>query len=85
MELAGWITRIAESNDKREKIVALTEKAQQTVPLWLQSIDELQKQTLNDISVEDIEVFDRVLKKMRQNLTEDTYKQQNTNIENKIE
>jgi DNA-binding MarR family transcriptional regulator len=68
MESMGWITRVIDLNDKREKKVALTAKAKKFIPLWIKSTDDLQKQVLKDIPDEDIAVFDRVLDKLIENL-----------------
>ncbi len=68
MESMGWITRIIDLNDKREKKVTLTDKARKAAPLWIKSIDDLQKQVLTGIPNEDIAVFDRVLDKLIENL-----------------
>jgi MarR family transcriptional regulator, transcriptional regulator for hemolysin len=64
MEMMGWITRMVDATDKREKKVLLTDKAKKMVPYWLHSMDELQKQLLKGISEDEIEIFDRVLDKL---------------------
>lgn len=68
MEKAGWITRIVDENDKREKKSILTEKAKTHLPLWLTLVTDLNTQAINGISNEDLAVFDHVLNKMLENL-----------------
>lgn len=68
MENCGWIMRIVDENDKREKRVELTDKARERFPELLQMIDELQKQILNGIPSKELDIFDRVLGQIRGNL-----------------
>jgi DNA-binding MarR family transcriptional regulator len=68
MEKCDWIVRIVDENDKREKRVELTEKAREHFPELLQMIDDLQGQILNGILLEDLDVFNRVLEQVRENL-----------------
>jgi len=68
MEALGWIDRIPDEKDKREKKASLTEKAQINIVTWLNIVTDLNKQALNDISSADIAIFDHVLDRMLQNL-----------------
>ncbi len=69
LELAGWIIRIVDKNDKREKKAVLSDNAKKTIPGLLKSIDEFQGEVINDISAPDIEAFDRVLTKIYKNVS----------------
>lgn len=69
MEAAGWVKRVVDANgDKREKKVALTDKAREYLPIWLKSISDLETQALNGIADEEFAVFNRVLEQMLGNL-----------------
>jgi MarR family transcriptional regulator for hemolysin len=68
MVSAGWLTRLVNESDKREKKVALTEKAKEYLPTWLRSINDLETTALNGIESEEAEIFNRVLKRMIVNL-----------------
>ncbi|MBP2651703.1 MAG: transcriptional regulator SlyA [Firmicutes bacterium] len=71
MEMMGWISRIVDPDDKRKIKVILTTKAKRTVPIWLKVIDDLQEQVLKGISAEELEVFDRVLERLFENLNKE--------------
>ncbi|MEW9669855.1 MarR family winged helix-turn-helix transcriptional regulator [Ammoniphilus sp. 3BR4] len=67
MEQMGWVTRI-DGTDKREKKVILTKKAKDHLSLWFQDTNSLEKKLMDEIPLEDIAVFDRVLDKMIDNM-----------------
>lgn len=71
MEKAGWINRIVDENDKREKKSILTDKAKAHLPNWLAVASDLNTQAIKGISTEDIAVFDRVLNQISENLKND--------------
>lgn len=68
MESSGWLTRMVNENDKRERKVTLTDKATKSLPTWTSLSYELQQQALDGISTEDIETVDRVINQMINNL-----------------
>lgn len=68
MEKMGWIKRIADENDKREKKSILTDKAKSHLPIWLEIANDLNKQAISGISIEDVAVFDHVLNQIFKNL-----------------
>lgn len=68
MEESGWLTRVVNLSDKREKKVALTDKAKAALPLWQESIDDIERRAVEGIKREDVETFNRVLKQMIANL-----------------
>ncbi|MDR3563709.1 MAG: MarR family transcriptional regulator [Negativicutes bacterium] len=68
MEKSGWIRRTVDEKDKREKRVALTDKAEKQFPIWLEMVTELQQRGFTDISEEDIAGFDKVLDQLIKNL-----------------
>jgi DNA-binding MarR family transcriptional regulator len=67
LEEMGWVIR-AEGEDKRERYVSLSPQAVEKFPEWLEAADQLEKAALRDISEEDLATFNRVLKKMNDNL-----------------
>ena len=68
MEKMGWVIRTADEHDKREKRIELTDKAKEQFPNWLKLIEDLQADILCGITSEDIEVFDRVIEQLQENL-----------------
>lgn len=72
MEQQGWITRVADDNDKREKKVALTQKAAEHLSIWTNIADRINQNALADIASEDIAVLDRVLNQVFHNFKKDT-------------
>ena len=68
LEKMGLVMRTVDPHDKREKQVELTDKAKQNYPALLDLILDLQSRILEGIPQEDLEVFDRVLEKMEENL-----------------
>lgn len=68
MEKMGWIVRVVDQTDKREKRVEFTDKAREQFAFWFSLIDDLQSQILYGIPREDLEVFDRVLEQIEENL-----------------
>ncbi|BBB91445.1 MAG TPA: MarR family transcriptional regulator [Methylomusa anaerophila] len=67
LEAAGWVIRSTDDKDKREKKVTLTDKARSHLPIWLQTVIDLETQELKGISNEDLVIFNRVLEQILQN------------------
>lgn len=67
LEEMGWVIR-AEGEDKRERYVSLSPQAVEKFPEWLEAAVQLETSALRDISEEDLATFNRVLKKMNDNL-----------------
>lgn len=68
LEEMGWIIR-SEGDDKRERYVSLSPQAIERFPEWLQAASELEAVALRDLDEEDLATFNRVLKKMNDNLS----------------
>ncbi|MDR3588323.1 MAG: MarR family transcriptional regulator [Negativicutes bacterium] len=68
MESAGWITRFADKNDRREKKVVLTDKAREQTAVWTNMAGSVNQEALAGISGEDIAALDRVLAQLLHNL-----------------
>ena len=67
MEKKGWIKRNV-SDDKREKLITLTDKAKKHLPSWSQAVIDVQNQAYQGISKEDIDIFYSVIDKILSNL-----------------
>ncbi|WNC14645.1 MarR family transcriptional regulator [Brevibacillus brevis] len=67
LEEMGWIVR-AEGEDKRERYVSLSPLAIEKFPEWAKAATFLESAALQDIAEEDLATFNRVLKKMNENL-----------------
>ncbi|WP_103104736.1 MarR family winged helix-turn-helix transcriptional regulator [Brevibacillus reuszeri] len=68
LEEMGWIIR-SEGDDKRERYVSLSPQAIERFPEWLQAASELETVALRDLDEEELATFNRVLKKMNDNLS----------------
>ncbi|MBP2628059.1 MAG: transcriptional regulator SlyA [Firmicutes bacterium] len=68
MEKAGWISRIVDKNDKREKKSVLTDKAKAYLPIWIEIVNDLNKQAIHEIPSKDMAIFDHVLDHILENL-----------------
>jgi len=68
MENLGWVSRSVDERDKREKKVQLTERSKQYLPVWLEMSKNLHHHALDGISIQDVEIFERVLDKITLNL-----------------
>ncbi|MGN7469171.1 MarR family winged helix-turn-helix transcriptional regulator [Brevibacillus sp. SAFN-007a] len=67
LEEMGWIIR-SEGEDKRERYVSLSPAAIERFPQWLQAAQDLEAVALRDLDEQELAVFNRVLKKMTDNL-----------------
>jgi len=68
MENQGWITRVVDENDKREKKVGLTNKAKDHLSIWTHVASNINQEALAGIASEDIAAVDRVLNQVLTNL-----------------
>ena len=67
MESIGWIIR-KEGRDRREKLISLSETAQEMIPMWQEEVDSFEEKALQDINDEELlRAFD-VLQKIIRNL-----------------
>ena len=68
LEMIGAIKRIQDAKDKRKNCICLSEKAKIKKSEIDGSIQNLNTKVINGISKEDLEVFEKVVKKMEENL-----------------
>lgn len=68
MEEMGLVIR-TEGKDKRERNIKLTEKACEMFPKWQEAAESVELEAVNNISEEELESFNKTLKKMMMNLS----------------
>ena len=68
MEEIGLVIR-TEGKDKREKHIELTEEAYEQFHKWYEVATSIELEAINDISEEELEIFNNVLQKMMINLS----------------
>lgn len=68
MEKNGYIRRISLPRDARMKKLELTPKGIQMQEITLENIQRMENKLREGISQEDIEIFFRVIRKMRSNV-----------------
>ncbi len=66
----GYVTREKNPSDRREQLIRLTEKAIQDVPAIKKAISQLNNKSLQNLSKEQITVFNEVLHAMNSNLSD---------------
>ena len=67
MEEMGLVIR-TEGKDKRERNIELTEKSYEMFPKWYKAATSTELEAINNISDEEVEIFNTVLEKMMMNL-----------------
>lgn len=68
MERNGLIERITDTGDSRVKKIILCEKSKRIFLHNKQKLDEIEKIILKDVPKEDIQIFTKVIKKMKNNI-----------------
>ena len=64
----GYVFRETNPTDRREHLLRVTEKAGKAVPEIVAAFDAINKTVSNDVSMAEMEIFNRVLLKMEENL-----------------
>lgn len=64
----GFVYREINPADRREHLICATDKARKAVPHIIKAFEETNKRITEDISAEEMAVFDKVLNKMHHNL-----------------
>lgn len=67
MEEMGFVFR-TEGKNKREKNIELTEKAKEQFYKWYEAAKSIEVEAMNNISDDELEIFNKVLEKMMLNL-----------------
>lgn len=68
METAGWVKRVADQADKREKRVILTKQAAAHIDAWQKIAEELNLTALDGLSGEEVAALDHILNHIYSNL-----------------
>lgn len=68
MELIGWVIRVNSENDKRIKLLSLTDKGQNIETEMLDIAEKFRNDVISDISPEELESYKSVLNKMLSNI-----------------
>ncbi|MFD2874348.1 MarR family winged helix-turn-helix transcriptional regulator [Mucilaginibacter ximonensis] len=66
----GFVQRETNPDDRREHFLAPTEKAKEVMPHLLKTFEHMNASASKGISKQDMEIFENVLIKMRENLAE---------------
>lgn len=68
MELIGWVIRVNSEDDKRIKLLSLTDKGQKIETEMLDIAEKFRNDVISDISPEELESYKLVLNKMLSNI-----------------
>ncbi len=68
METLGWVIRINSENDKRIKLLSLTDKGQKIETEMLDVAEKFRNNVISDISPEELANYNSVLNKMLSNI-----------------
>ena len=68
MEILGWVIRVNSENDKRIKLLSLTDKGQKIETEMLDVAEKFRNDVISDISPEELDSYKSVLNKMLSNI-----------------
>lgn len=66
----GYVVREKNMNDRRQQVIKLTDKAREAIPKIEKVISRLNKQSMENLSEEKIQIFSDVLLQISHNLAE---------------
>lgn len=66
----GFVRRETNPDDRREHFLAPTDKAKEVMPYLLKTFDHMNTSASKGISMHEMEIFEKVLIKMRENLAD---------------
>ncbi|WP_299515152.1 MarR family transcriptional regulator [Mucilaginibacter sp.] len=78
----GFVYREVNPADRRQHLLRVTEKAKKAVPQIIEAFELMNSSAAHDISDHDMEIFESVLHKMKNNLSQFSIKQTNTTLSN---
>lgn len=78
----GFVYREINPADRRQHLLRVTEKAKKAVPQIIEAFEIMNSSAAHDISVHDMEIFENVLHKIKNNLGQFSIKQTNTTLSN---
>lgn len=73
----GYVYRETNPKDRREHLLVVTDKAKKTVPAIIAAFVDINKTVTENISDEEMEIFNRVLYQMEENLKPHAIKELN--------
>lgn len=76
----GFVYREINAADRRQHLLKVTDKAKKAVPQIMQAFERMNKLAATNISANDMETFERVLLKMKNNIGQIPLKPSNTNL-----
>jgi len=68
MEILGWVIRVNSENDKRIKLLSLTDKGQKIETEMLDVAEKFRNDVISNISPEELDSYKSVLNKMLSNI-----------------
>jgi DNA-binding MarR family transcriptional regulator len=68
MEIHGWVNRVNSENDKRIKLLNLTDRGQKIETEMLDVAEKFRNDVINDITADEIDKYKSVLDKMLHNI-----------------
>jgi MarR family transcriptional regulator for hemolysin len=66
----GFVYRQINPDDRRQHLLGVTAKAKKAVPHIIEAFEHMNRSAAKDISVHDMQIFESVLNKMKNNLVE---------------
>lgn len=84
LSIKGFVYREVNPADRREHFLKVTEKAKKAVPEIVEAFETMNNHITEDISEEDLQVYNNVLLKMQQNLIKFQSQQLNTKSLNEL-
>lgn len=66
----GFVYRQINPSDRRQHLLGVTDKAKKAVPHILEAFEHMNSSAARDISAHDMQIFESVLNKMKNNLVE---------------
>ena len=70
LERNGYINRLESKDDSRKKILVLTDKAKDVIKVLKKNFDRVAHSVIDDISMDEYEMFKKILDKMERNIDE---------------
>ena len=80
MERNGLIERITDTGDSRVKKIILCEKSKKIFLHNREKLNEIEKIILKDVPKEEIQIFTKVIKKMKNNIENEDKEDKNKNV-----
>lgn len=73
LESTGYVERRADPQDRRAKLVYVTDKGFEMIKLMIRVSNKINKKILDGVSDEELEIVERVLKRVKENIKTETH------------